>query len=51
MPVIKWDDTEFRQTGPEAEVGIMALALRALLEEDMDPTANRQDPNLLSITQ
>ena len=41
MPVIKWDDTEILQTKPYAEVGIMALSLRALLEEDMDPTANR----------
>lgn len=43
MPVIKWDDTEILQTKPYAEVGVMALSLRALLEEDMDPTANRCD--------
>ena len=41
MPVIKWDDTEILQTKPYAEVGVMALSLRALLEEDMDPTANK----------
>jgi hypothetical protein len=41
MPVIKWDDTEFLQTKPDPEVGILALSLRALLEEDMDPTKNK----------
>ncbi|CAL8470838.1 g10380 [Coccomyxa elongata] len=41
MPVIQWDDTEFLQTKPTPEVGIIALSLRALLEEDMDPTGNR----------
>ncbi len=41
MPVIQWDDKEFLQTKPTPEVGIIALSLRALLEEDMDPTANR----------
>ncbi|KAK9904013.1 hypothetical protein WJX75_002557 [Coccomyxa subellipsoidea] len=41
MPVIQWDNTEFLQTKPTPEVGIIALSLRALLEEDMDPTANR----------
>ena len=46
MPVIKWDDTEFLQTKPDPEVGILALSLRALLEEDMDPTNNRRGGRL-----
>jgi hypothetical protein len=41
MPVMKWDSTEFLQTKPYPEPGILTLALRALLEEDMDPTAGR----------
>lgn len=43
MPVLKWDSTDYLQTKPFSEPGILTLALRALLEEDMDPTTNRFD--------
>lgn len=41
MPVIQWDDHPILQMSPEPEVGQLALALRALLVNDHDPTRDR----------
>ena len=41
MPVIQWDDHPFLSMKPDPEIGPLALALRALLVDDLDPTRNR----------
>lgn len=41
MPVIQWDDHAFLNMKPDPEVGPLALALRALLLEDLDPKQDR----------
>ncbi|CAL5223376.1 g5881 [Coccomyxa viridis] len=41
MPVIQWDDHPFLNMKPDPEVGPLALALRALLLEDLDPKQDR----------
>ena len=41
MPVIQWDDHPFLNLKPDPEVGPLALALRALLLEDLDPKQDR----------
>jgi len=41
MSVIQWDEHPFLNMKPDPEVGQIALAFRALLQEDMNPTLNR----------
>ena len=48
MPVIQWDDHPILQMKPDPEVGLLALALRALLVNDRDPTVDRYDCYLQS---
>lgn len=45
MPVIQWDDHPFLNMKPDPEVGPLALALRGLLVEDLDPTKDRYNPH------
>ena len=39
--MIQWDDHPFLNMKPDPEVGPLALALRALLLEDLDPKQDR----------
>ena len=49
MPIIQWDDHPFLGMKPDPEVGPLALALRALLVDDLDPTRNRCNTSCHSI--
>ncbi len=48
MSVIQWDDHPFLNMKPDPEVGVLALAFRALLQADMNPTLNRYACSVMS---